>query len=318
MQAPAAARHRRPFWVFALLGVAVAAVIVAGLGPPGALLPRSTVCQLGSLVGNYVIWTPDQPLNKPEGTNVSAFVTSAGWNFTFTSGSLTVGRIETTPGSGGIGWADLTPNAGISSQGTLNNWSFYRATNTSIIGGDSNACTQPYVAESSAPPFLNCGGFVTIPLQNNSSDLLEPHVWNGLLGPNDSSSEPPSCPGATPGAYVWFDTSFHQNATGASAPVRWDLCNATGSEPLYVPGVVNVPIVVYAPYDGREISASGFETWIGSDQSSAFPPSFGYWTASYEVPAGSSWLLAPIGPAAFPIDPGAPLPALVAFVREAC
>ena len=217
------ARRRRP-WVYSIAGIAVALLVVIGLGPTGLLLPHATVCQVGPLVGNYTIWTPDEPQNQPEGVNVSASVLSDGFNFTFTSGSLTVGALHPNEASWG-GWGDGNMYTGISLQGTENNWSFYRAVNVSVVGGDSSPCSQPYVAEESFFPIQGCGGFVTIRLQSNTSDVVEPHVWDGRWGPNATLSEPPSCPPATPGAYVWFDTSFHANATGVSAPVRWNLCN---------------------------------------------------------------------------------------------
>ena len=272
---------------------------------------------MGPLVGNYTIWTPDEPLNQPEGENVSASVLSDGFNFTFTSGSLTVGALHPNEASWG-GWGDGNMYTGISLQGTENNWSFYRAVNVSVVGGDSSPCSQPYVAEESFFPIQGCGGFVTIRLQSNTSDVVEPHVWDGRWGPNATLSEPPSCPPATPGAYVWFDTSFHANATGVSAPVRWNLCNLNGTAPLYVRGTAEVPVVVYAPYDGREISASGFETWIGNPLSSTLPPDGNGATAYYEVPEGWIWLLAPVGPTSVPINPDVPLPSLVAFERLAC
>ncbi|MGP8159014.1 MAG: hypothetical protein ACLPWO_05350 [Thermoplasmata archaeon] len=318
MQAPTTARRRRAFWVYIGVGVAVAAVVVLGIGPPGILLPRSTVCQLGSLVGSYVIWTPNEPVNKPEGANVSAFVIAAGWNYTFTSGSLTVGGIHPNPESGN-GWGDDSPDAGIALQGTLNNWTFYRVTNASVTGGGSNPCTQPYVAELGLPPYPSCGGPVTIPLEDNSSDVLEPHVWNGLWGPNDSFSEPPSCPGATPGTQVWFDTSFHSGGTGNSAPAMLSLCGMVGTFPVELDGIAQVPVVVTVPYAGHEISAAGYETWQGQpNPGQPFPGMDSFATAYYQLPDGWNWTLAPVGPADFPIDTSVPLPALVAFVRSNC
>lgn len=310
-------RRPPPPWMCVVVGIAVAIVVVVGVGPPGELLPRVTVCQLGPEIGTYVIWTPDTPLNKPENVTVSASAASDGWNFTFTSGSLTVGTIH--PGAGSGGWGTSNPSAGIALQGTLNNWSFYRVTNASVIGGASNPCTQPYVAELGLSPFPSCGGFVTIPLENNSNDVLEPHVWNGLWGPNDSFSEPPSCPEATPGAYVEFDTSFYYGGTGNSAPVSLDLCGMVGTYPLELVGTAQVPIVVTVPYEGQEISAVGYETWQGSSNPGPpLPNMFSLATASYVLPDGWNWALAPVGPAGSPINPSAPLPALLAFVRSAC
>ena len=309
--------HRyRATWVFSVIGALVAVVLVVGIGPPATFLPRATVCQMGALVGTYAIWTPDTPLNKPEGVNVSAAAQAGGWNFTFSSGSVTVGSIHPSDLSAG-GWYDGNPAAGISMQGTEVNWSFYSVHNTSVIGTSSNPCTQPYIAEMEFPPVQQCGGFVTIPLIDNTSDVAEPHVWNGKLGLNSSSPEPPNCPPATPGAYIWFDISLHENGTGALAPVQWNLCNLTGSFPLILPGVAEIPVVVHAPYQGREISATGFETWIGLPNGGDGPGTE-LWTAGYTVPAGWLWMLAPGGSAFAPIIPQLPLPSLVAFVRLAC
>jgi hypothetical protein len=255
-------------------------------------------------------------LNKPEGVNVSVAAQTGGWNFTFASGSVTVGSIHPSGLSAG-GWGDGNPASGISMQGTLVNWSFYGVHNASVIGTSSNPCTQPYVAEMGYPPTQQCGGFVTIPLADNASDVVEPHVWNGKLGLNSSAPEPPNCPPATPDAYIWFDISFHENATGALAPVQWNLCNLTGSRPLDLPGVAEIPVVVYAPYEGHEISATGYQTWIGLPNGGA-TPGIELWTASYTLPAGWLWMLSPVGPTPTPINPEMPLPSLVAFERLAC
>ncbi len=308
-------RTRRP-WIYSFAGIAVALLIVVGFGPTGLLLPRSTICQKGDLVGTYAIWTPDTPLNKPEGVNVSAAAQIGGWNFTFSSGSVIVGSIHPSELAAG-GWGDRGSASGISMQGAEVNWSFYSVHNTSVIGTSSNPCTQPYVAEMESPPVQQCGGFVTIPLVDNTNDVVEPHVWNGELGVNSSSPEPPNCPPTTPGAYIWFDISFHENATGAAAPVQWNLCNSTGTFPLVLPGVAEIPVVVYAPYEGREISASGAQTWVGLPNGGNTPP-IEFWTANYSVPGGWLWMLAPVGPTPATINPELPLPSLVAFERLAC
>lgn len=306
--------RNRSTWVSSIVGVATGVILVVGYGPSGVLLPRATVCQLGSYLGTYAIWTPGTPLNKPVGVNVSAFAVSDGWNFTFSSGSLTVGSIHPNPASGG-GWGYDGPSSGVALLGSENNWSFYETSNVSEIGSASQPCTQPYVAELGLPPVQSCGGFVTIPLSNNTSDVVEPHVWTGGLGLNASSPEPPSCPAPTPGAYIWFDTSFHENATGVSSPVQWNLCSLVGNTQLYLSGVAEVPVVVYALYDGHEISTKGFETWVGPPQSVG---PIEDWTAYWSIPGGYIWTLAPVGPTASPIDPESPLPSLIAFERSAC
>jgi hypothetical protein len=240
-------------------------------------------------------------MNKPPGVNVSVQSDYGAYNFTFSSGSLTVGELHTSSGSSG--WAYDGPSAGIEALGYQRNWSFFSVRNVTQVGGSAGPCSQAYVAEATASPVQSCGGPVTVPLANNTSDVVEPHVWNGTGVPVSG------CLKATPGAYYWFDTSFNPNATGPAAPVPLNLCGSARSVPLVVDAAARVPIIVYAPYDGREISATGFETWVSS---TAYP------TANYTVPGGWLWMLAPVGPVSSPMNPTAELPALAAFVRLPC
>jgi len=300
-----------PAWACVLAGVSVAVVLVVGVGPSGLLLPRVTTCELGTPLGTYTVWTLSMPLNKPPGVNVSATAESGAWNFTFTSGSLTVGALR--PGNGAGGWGDDGPLAGISAQALEMNWSVFGVENTTTIGGPSGACTQPYVAEEYGVPVVGCGGFVTLPLANNSSDDVEPHVWNGT----GSGWERTGCLPATSGAYIRFDTAFHTNGSGASAPVRWNLCDRRGDFPLVVSPQAEIPVVVNVPFGGREVTANGFESWQGGEYSSTGP--IGGTTANYTVPGGWVWMITPVGPVSAPLDPGTgSLPALVAFERLAC
>jgi hypothetical protein len=284
-------------------GVTVGIVLLAGVGPGGLFLPRVTVCQLGARIGNYTIWTLGTPLNKPPGVNVSTAADYGAYNFTFSSGSLTVGALHLSTAGGG--WFDDSPSAGISAQGIQLNWSVFSVRNVSQVGGFAGPCTQAYAAEAAASPVQACGGFVTVPLANNTSDLVEPHVWNGT----GSGWPTEGCLPTTPGAYYWFDTSFHPNATGAAAPVSLNLCGRPGSVRLDVGGVARVPIVVSVPYAGHQISAAGFETWIST---------VSLWTANYTVPGGWLWMIAPVGPVSSPMNTTAEQPALVAFERLPC
>ena len=299
-------------WLSALGGVVVAAVIVVGVGPPGLLLPRVTVCALGAPLGTYTMWTLDMPLNKPPGVTVSAYAEQGAVNFTFVSGSLTVGALRQDNRDSG-GWGDFSTNAGISSMGDEINWTVYGVRNTSQIGGSAGACTQPFVAEEAREPVPSCGGFVTLPLANNASDVVEPHAWNGT---GETSWDPASCPPATPGAYLWFDTSFHAEGSGIAAPAPYDLCGLNGSYPLIVTAPAQIPVVVNVPYGGREISIRGFESWQGG----AFDPfsPIGGTTAYYSVPGGGNWMLSPVGPSSVGLVPTGYLPALVAFEELPC
>jgi len=311
VQTPTTARPQRTFWTFVIIGIAVAAVIVVGVGPPGMLLPRSTVCQLGSEIGVYSIWTPSTMANIPRGGNVTQVQNE--WNLTMTSGSLTMNPLG--PFGGEIPASvkfESGTNVGIAVAYGDFNWTFYRTENESVIGGASGPCTQPYIAQIGIPGGA-CGGWDYVPLVNDSSDAVQPHVWNGTSTFNGSETYP-GCPKETPGTYVWFDSTFHPGGVGTDASVRWDLCNFSGYHQLVLNGVAQVPISVVVPFEGHDISASGFLTW---NDNSGIGPWLGP-TATWLVPAGWVWNLAPVGPAAFGINPDLPLPGLVAFVRSAC
>jgi len=310
-------RYRRAL-VLVPAGAVVALVIFVGVGPPALFLKRVTVCELGPEVGTYVIWTPEELLNKPDLTNVSAYMDFGSWGYTFTSGSLTVGAIPSeSTGGGGGGEADHAPGGGISGDYQNHNWTIYQATNESVVGSTPGPCTQPYIAEIGQPQ--GCGGSARIPLlPNNSTDTNEPHIWNGTTGVNGSE---PGCPVQTPGAFVWFDTSFHSDGTGSSVPVTWNLCNRPGDSLLQLTAPAQIPIVVTVPYDGHDISSTGFEVWQGDPNGGTVGgdnPTFYADSASYSLPGGWNWTLAPVGPAQFQINPYLPLPSLVAFVQHSC
>jgi hypothetical protein len=308
-----ASRRRRRDWPFAVAGAIVGLILVLGIGSPGFLLEHVTVCKLGNEVGTYVIWTPLSLLNKPEGTNVSVW--AAAWNYTFSSGSLTVGALSsTTPNSAG-GEQDDEPGGGIFAGYQNHNWSFYQVVNESVIGTTAEPCTQGYVAELGNP--LGCGGLTTVPLSHNSTDTNEPHVWNGTTGFNGSEAP---CTVQTPGTYVSFDTSFNPNGTGTAAPVTWNLCNTPGNSPLELLGTARISVVVTVPYQGHDISSFGFLNWYGDPNggSTGGPNGISEASAFYSVPGGWNWTIAPVGPAAFAVNPASPLPTLVAFERNAC
>ncbi len=294
--------------------VVVVLVISIGIGPPGFALLHVTVCRLGREVGSYVIWTPDILLNKPDATNVSVWTVGYDWNYTFTSGSLTVGSLPPGPFKFGGGEGVTLGQGGLFGNFQNHNWTFYQAVNESVIGASPDPCTQRYIAETGSP--LGCGGSVTLPLlPNNSTDTNEPHIWNGTVGENGSEAP---CPVQTPGTYVWFDSSFHSGGTGASAPVDLNLCDSPGTYSLELQGVARIPVVVTVPYQGRDISASGFLSWQGSTTGGLDPGLGPEVSAYWNIPGGWNWTLAPVGPASFPINPNQPLPALVAFERSAC
>jgi hypothetical protein len=310
VQAPASGRHRRPFWVFVVVGIAVASVVFVGLGPPGWFL-HATVCEVGSAVGNFVILSPGPLVNLPDGGGVNFAANYGSWNYSFTSGSLTMGSVPIPPQGAGVGEYASPPQAGIFADYADFNWTFYHAINVTKVGSASDPCTQPYVAVRGFPA-INCESpFTTIPLANNSTDALEPHAWNGTTG--QYNFEGTQCGLRTPGTYVSFDSSFHSNGTGVVGPVHWDLCRVTGFHPLELDGLAQLPVTVVVPFAGGHIAATGYLEWISNPLPGAHPP-----TVGYQVPGGWNWTLAPVGPAGSPINPDTPLPSLVAFVRSAC
>jgi hypothetical protein len=186
-----------------------------------------------------------------------------------------------------------------------------------VVGSAAQPCTQLYVAEIGDA--LGGGGQLLVPFPNDFSDANDPHVWNGTAGMNGSQGCP-DCPVQSPGAYIWFDTSFHGSGTGVSAPVNWDLCGSSGDFPLVLMSTARIPVVVHVPYQGHDVSSSGFLNWFGNPNGGWFggPGGLSMDTATYSVPGGWNWTLAPVGPATSAISPVAPLPSLVAFVRSAC
>ncbi len=294
-----------------LVGAAVAGLVVFGAGPGGFLLPRATTCTLGDLVGTYEIYTVLTPMNKPTGVDVGTVAATGGLNFTFTSGSLTVGGLRIGPGT--AGWADYSPHDGISAMGAEENWSVYSVRNTTRLGEIAAPCTQAYVAEITPGSIPTCSGFLTLPLADNDSDTMEPHVWDGTG--NDTGAGNGTywwgygCSAATPGARYWFDTSFHTGSAASAPAVTWNLCGDAGRHPLVVSGPVRVPIVVTVPSSGGPLSAHGFMSWDAGPGSS---------TANYSLPGGWIWQLAPVGPVSTPWHLPGPLSATVAFERASC
>lgn len=304
-------------WPFVLVGIVAAIVVVVGVGPPGELLARATVCQLGPEIGTYVVLTPLELMNKPFETNVSVASYYNTFNYTFASGSLVVGALPETSSASMGAAGSYGVEGGLDTQYQDHNWTFFRAVNASVIGTTSSPCTQPFVAELGAG--LGCGGWQTIPLwPNNSTDTNEPHVLNGI--DNITGSQGLGCPVATPGTYVWFDNSYLPNGTGNYAAVDLNLCGTPSGRILQLLGVARIPVVVTVPYQGQNISTTGFLNWYGNPTGSITPgPMPTSWaSAYYDLPGGWNWTLAPVGPAAFPINPDEPLPSLLAFSRSGC
>ena len=299
-------------WSFFLIGAVVAIVLLVGVGGPGLLLSHGTVCKLGDKIGTYTIWTPNQLVNIPDGGNVS-YATSE-WNVADSSGSLTLNKLQPP---GGPVQSSLSGGSGLNRAGIWvgygdYNWTFYRAVNDSVTGESSAPCGQPYVAELNLPGG-GCGGWAVVPLIDNTTDAVEPHVWNGTAGFN-GTEDYPGCPVQTPGTYASFDSSLHGGLSGAQAEVNWNLCGVSGFKPLVLFGIAEVPVALHVPFEGNEISVMAK---IESYDSPALKIYLGP-TVSYLVPGGWNWTLAPVGPVGSAINPDLPLHGLIAFERMPC
>jgi hypothetical protein len=255
-------------------------------------------CDLGASIASYSVWTPHALANIPNGGGAGAFENTVDW--TFSSGSLTVGMLRDSPDPSGYGGAFSYGATGIYADFDTYNWTVYSVTNGSGPLGSSSPCTQPYVAEVS--PGWGCGESVPLALGNNSSDAVEPNYWNITPGEFCGSL-------VTPGTSVWFDTAFQSGGLDGSSTTVLNLCN--WSTPFYDPvrGAVSLPIAFEAPYDGHSIRVVGTLEWVSF--------ATGLPTASYTIPPGFIWKVAPVGTSSFG-DTGFSPPGLLAFERLSC
>ncbi|MGA8664800.1 MAG: hypothetical protein WB809_07035 [Thermoplasmata archaeon] len=235
------------------------------------------------------------------------------WNVTVSSGSLNLNVLtpQTGPVTGSWAGGSGLNRAGIAVMYGDFNWTIYATENSSAIVA-SDPCTQPYAAELVVPGGA-CGGFDYVALPNNTTDTIEPHVWNGTTGFN-GTEQYPGCPVQTPGTYVWFDSSLHLDESGVQAAVNWNLCGVSGFKSLVLNGIAEVPVVLHVPYQGEAISVTATLEWYDNPSTPAHQGP----TAGYLVPGGWNWTLAPVGPTSSAINPDLPLPSLVAFERTAC
>jgi hypothetical protein len=310
MQAGLFARRRKLAPVACILvGIAIAALVVIGLGPRGAFLTRVTTCELGAMVGNYTIWTPDGLVNIPDGGSAHMGVNEL--NFTMSSGSLTVGGLG-PPSPLSFGFSSGF-HAGLLTQFDDWPWTFYSTRNVSTIGESAAPCTQPYVATVTTDAGGPCGEIgIVLPLADNTSDAVEPHIWNGTPGDNGSRGTP-GCPTATPGSFVWFDSSFHTSGSGWNSAYDLNLCNFSSPWGISTKMSADVPIVVHVPDDGGMISAAGFLTWNSTVPHSSTGPA-----ADYTLPGGWLWEVAPVGPIHGSLAQDMLTPGSLAFERLAC
>jgi hypothetical protein len=281
------------------VGVAIALVLLVGV--PFIVRPV-TSCTLGSEVGSAWIWTPQILVNVPDGGSGS-WDTNGG-NWTFTSGSVVMGKVPLG------GTASLSPGVnetGIVGVVGLAHWGFFATHNISTGFGTDDPCTQPYVAGLEAP--LMCGGSgnltTILPLANNSSDANELHVV---------PAQPCSVQSATPGAEISFDTSYHaSNMSGNHQSETIALCGPLSSAPLNVSltGIAKYPIEATMLLPSGPILASGFETWQGP-----LPP-LGP-TVGYSLPPGWTWNVSTVIPGVLPTLSNPLTTSLLAFERSDC
>ncbi len=225
---------------------------------------------------------------------------------TFTSGSLTVGGVPNENAGGFALWPGRN-ETGMNGDFGLAPWEFFHAQNVSTAFGQSDACGQPFVAEQVGPQICgavgNLSGLLVLP--DNSSDAVQPHYVQ--------PTQP--CPqNATPGASVWFDTSYHSAVSGGTSQTEViALCGTYDSGPLNVTisGVARYPILVSMQIGGSVIRAAGFHAWEG-----------GGWpvdgSAAYTLPWGWIWNISEVVPGVLPTVSSPVTTSLLAFERSSC
>jgi hypothetical protein len=284
-------------WTLIGVGVVVALFLGATLGY--SYLPVGTTCALGNRVGTYNVTAPRLIANYPY--LGGAAVTESAQNWTFSSGGVVLGNHVKS--AGGMGTGGPGGGSGLILQVEQPIFAVYSVHNVSSpLPKGSHPCTQPYVAETVSSGYCGGGIFGGYPIPDPSNDSVEPHIFNSSCPyiPNGSS--------IVPGAYMWIDNSFPTNpAPGMVATLN--LCSWTTNFSQDVRGAVALPIVLYAPYDGRVLSIQGFLWWV-----SVFTDGP---TASYSLPHGAIWRAATVG--LFSENSSGLLPpGLLAFERISC
>ncbi|HTW55369.1 MAG TPA: hypothetical protein VMG36_02835 [Thermoplasmata archaeon] len=279
------------------VGVALAVVVLAaGFAFVDAAQLR-TGCRLGSLVGEFNATAPSQIVNHP-GFGVAGF-NSFGQNWTFRSGSLVLSGPTLYPGGGGFGLS--SGGAGLLVEISEPVWAVYAVKNASTTAAGASPCTQPYVAE--VVNATDCpGGFASFayPLANNTSDAVEPQVFNtscdGTLGA-----------GVLPGAYVRFHNSYPAGPLTAQNSTELNLCDWT--TPFYQPefGTVYLSVTLEVPLGSQWLRIPGQLWW----------EAIGGPTAYYDLPAGAIWAVAAIANDSAPA-PGLLPSGLLAFEALPC
>ncbi len=240
-------RHAINNAIAVVIAIGFALAIVVGVP---SLTKPVTRCALCPEVGSASIWTPGDLVNAPDGG--SAGLGDDRLNWVFMSGSLVVGM---TPPDGGGSISPGANQVGIVGVIGLAQWNFFGAQNVSSAFGTDDPCTQPYVAEEVGGLTCGASGNLTtiLPLPDNSSDAVELHeVPPQTCTPTETS---------TPGAALWFDTSFHTgNASTGTVSESIRLCGPLFPDPLSItlPAVAKYQIVVSMHLPIGPIRSSGY------------------------------------------------------------
>ncbi|MGA7861546.1 MAG: hypothetical protein WCB19_06780, partial [Thermoplasmata archaeon] len=257
-------------------GFVVALILGATLGY--GYLPVGTTCALGNRVGTYNVTAPEMIANYPD--SGGAGVNESAQNWTFSSGAVVLGN--TVHSSGGFGMWSAGGGGGLLLQTDQPNFAVYSVHNVSSpLPSGSHPCTQPYVTETVSNGYCGGGGgYAGYPLPDPSNDSVEPHIFNA------SCSLIPNGSGIVSGAYMWIDNTFPKNPPPGTVQTL-NLCSWTTNFSQIVRGVVALPIILYAPYDGRTLSIQGYLWWASVFTNVP--------TASYSLPPGAIWRVATVG-----------------------
>lgn len=284
------------------VGIGLAMVLVVGL----PLSERPVVqCAISGLAGSAWIWTPHALVNVPDGGSSAMNVGALYWIF----GSGAVDSGASFPISGRFSMNSTDPGVGIIGVVGLAEWDFYSVDNISVPFGPSSPCTQPYLAFIASPLVCGGGGNLTtiLPLPSNETDYSQLHFV-----------PPQSCMAgsASPGASIWFDTSYHGPVAGS--PYRGkslDLCSPSYSTPFVISllGVASYPIVANMTLPGgHTISSRG--NFVFSASSSPADP-----VVTYDLSAGWIWNISAVGSSGqLPSQNDPTTGTLLAFDRVSC
>ena len=282
-----------------LIAAGIILIVVLGATLSYSYFPVVTTCALGDRVGLYNVSAPQLIANAPylggAGVNESA------QNWTFSSGDVVLGNHVHS--NGGFGTWFAGGGGGLLLDEDQPIFAVYSVHNTSgPLPGDSHPCTQSYVAETVSSGYCGDVGFAGYPVPDPSNDSVEPRIFNS------SCPNIPNGSGIRPGGFMAIDNTFPANPAPGLVQTL-DLCSWTTNFSQDVHGAVALPIILYAPLDGRLLSIPGYLWWVSTFIDTP--------TASYSLPSGAIWRVATVG--IFSENSSGLLPpGLLAFERTPC